>query len=244
MGSKMDSISYVLAQRQMNLFKATDRIADQTANANTIGYKSQKDVFSQLVMPLENQKELTTSHISTTVRQTEQGPIETTNNPLDVAIHGKGYFQIDTNNGPKFTRAGSFQVSAQGVLVTPEGNPVLDVGGGFIEFAESDTKVTIHADGAISNQEGEIRGQLGVFTFENEQLLIAEGNNQYRTQQPAEVGFDHRIIQGTLEGSNVNSIQSMTELMDMSNKVESVKKLRDQYNSLSLNMIRTLSDIN
>src|SRR3989344_6043902 len=200
-----NNISYVLAAREADLFRTQDRIADMTANVNTAAFKEENDVYSELPTMLQNCKNFSFSEIKTTGRDNAQGPLESTGRSLDVAISGPGYFMVETPRGIRYTRDGNLSISSGGVLTTKEGYPLLGPGGGQVEFAEDDIDVTIRENGLVSSGP-EDRGQIGVFTFANEQLMIREGSGFYRTDQTASPTEESKVVQGVLEGSNVNSV--------------------------------------
>lgn len=234
-----NNTTYVLAARQINLNKTQDRIADMVANANTTGFKSEKDVYSEIDKRMADGKRLSYAGIKTTTRDVGQGSMAATGRQLDIAINGPGYFMVSTPRGFRYTRAGNFDVNPEGVLVTKEGYPVVGPGGGQVEFAPEDINITIRENGLVSVGE-EDRGQLGVFIFADERLMVKEGNSLYNTSQQPVLTEDSKIVQGMLENSNVNSVTAMTSLVEVSRDIESVKQIQNDYNSLQSNAVRTL----
>jgi flagellar basal-body rod protein FlgG len=153
-----------------------------------------------------------------------QGSLETTNRPLDMAIEGEGFFQIQTGGGETaYTRDGSFQISDQGVLVTSEGYTLQPT----IRVPSDATGVTISRTGIVTVTRGsnvaepqEI-GRIELARFANPSGLQALGENLYQAT-PASgeptVGFPQdegmgRVVQGSLEGSNVEIVQEMVDMI-------------------------------
>ncbi len=166
--------------------------------------------------------------------------MSTTARPLDVAISGPGYFMVSTPRGFRYTRAGNFKTNSEGILVTKEEYPIMGPGGGQVEFTENDVDVTIRENGLVSSGPEE-RGQIGVFIFENENLMVREGDGLYKTEQSPIATEDSKVVQGALENSNVNSVTAMTQLIEVSRQIEITAKLQDNYSGLQTNLIRTLT---
>ncbi|WP_371363143.1 Flagellar basal-body rod protein FlgG [Sporomusa rhizae] len=196
-----------------------DTIANNLANGNTAGYKKDiavsKDFASLLIRRINDGQdapnigtlgigamidEIATIHTTGSVRPTD--------NPLDLAIEGKGFFAVETPAGIRFTRNGSFTRSAQGELVTAEGHRVLGKNGAIRLPAG---KLSVDDTGVMKVDGVEI-GQLRVDEFANERQLVKEGSSLYRAPnngQPA----TGRVVQGSLEMSNVNIVSEMVNMI-------------------------------
>lgn len=236
----MTNISYVIAQGKANLFKKQDGIADMVANANTVGYLGEKDVFGELLTTTAPTEHLSFSKISTVKRDITPSSMQATARPLDAAIVGDGYFMVETPLGNRFTKAGNFRIDPNGTLVSQEGYPVIGPGGGLTIFAEGDTNIDIKDNGTVTANNEE-RGQIGVFSFDNEQLLERVGANMYRSNEAPTPSLNFQVAGGMLQNSNVNPISSMTDLMSVARSIESMKRLEKGHHDLQKNMIRTLT---
>lgn len=140
-----------------------------------------------------------------------QGPLQNTRRSLDVALVGDGFFQVQTPDGPRFTRDGRFYRDADGNLVTVRGYPLLDVNGQPVRLLQ-EGEVVIGRDGTISIDE-QAAGQLGVFQVPLETLQRA-GDNLFvstSTDAPA-AATDVEVRQGFLEGSNVDVAATLVEM--------------------------------
>jgi flagellar basal-body rod protein FlgG len=158
----------------------------------------------------------TGAQIYDTPEDFQQGPLDVTNNPLDLAITGgaNAFFTIQTANGIRYTRDGQFSVSAQGQLVTEDGNLVLGTNNQPIQFQPLLGKPQVAANGVVS-QGGQQVGQLQLTQFGNLVNVRKEGdNNFYDTgnAQPA-AATTAGIQQGALEKSNFNVVTSMVNLI-------------------------------
>lgn len=224
----------MLAQ-QMNV----EIISNNIANLNTTAYKRRRAEFQDLLyQTIERvganstaQGNVVPSGIQVGVgvkaagvyRIASQGSLELTDNPLDIAINGRGFFRVQSPNGEElYTRAGSFQLDQDGRLVTPEGFEVLP----GINIPQEALDISINKDGEIqATLQGQVNpqvvGQLDLAIFPNEAGLEAIGSNLLRESQasgPATVavpgtdGFGS-IEQGFLERSNVDPVQEITNLI-------------------------------
>ncbi len=153
-----------------------------------------------------------------TYRNTESGGLVATGNPLDVAIQGSGYFAVQTPLGIRYTRAGDFQIDAIGTLSTPEGYPVLDTSNQKITFPDNAVTVEIGEIGNITIDGTEF-ATIGVFKFENEQLLERLNGGLFKTEITPEPADGMRVAQGALEKSNVQPIMELTHMIEVSRAV-------------------------
>jgi flagellar basal-body rod protein FlgG len=213
--------------------------SNNLANVNTTGYKKGRAVFEDLLYQNVRQVGASTSqdtqlpsglHLGTGVRvvATEklytQGNLTQTGNSLDVAINGRGFFQILTPDGTMaYTRDGSFQVSAQGELVTSSGFAVQP----GISIPDGAQSVTIGADGVVSVQlPGQSSptqvGSLQLVDFINPAGLQPRGENmllESAASGPAQAGTPGLnglgfVVQGSVENSNVNVVEELVNMIE------------------------------
>ena len=206
-----------------------DVISNNLANVNTPGFKQDKLNFR---VPVEKDGNSFTDHLqgpsspipSGARTDFSQGLLRQTNNAMDLALDGNGFFCVQAPGGTYYTRNGSFTMNANGVLATREGFPVLG-NGGEIKIDGSD----IHVDdeGNVSVDGNEL-DSLKVVEISQPGLLEKMGSTLFAigesgiTEQEAG-GFEVR--QGFVESSNVNSIKMMTEMIDVSRCYESYQKV-------------------
>ncbi len=213
----MEHTGYILLSRMAAVMRGTDVLATNIANAETPGFRAARAVFATR---LQEQRDVATptggrpvAYVQdrATWRDTTQGGLSTTGNPLDVAIQGEGYFAVETPRGERFTRAGRFTLGAEGRLQDLEGHAVLDARGTPIAFAAGDSRIAILGDGTIRSENG-VLGKLRVVRFSNDQSLRAEGDRLYASDEPPETIARPAVVQGALEGSNVRPVLEMTRL--------------------------------
>lgn len=215
----MDSPGYIILSRMNAQLRSQNLVAHNLANADTPGYRATRPVFAEHPAlqrdsrRIPGLREVDYTWDRATWRDEAAGPISRTGNPLDVAISGEGYFAVETPRGERFTRAGRFTISPEGRLVDQGGNPVLNAAGNPIAISPGDTRIEIMGDGAIRSENGEI-GRLRVVRFANNQTLRSEGDRLFDPagQQPEPIARPG-LVQGAVEGSNVQSIIELTRMM-------------------------------
>ena len=232
----------------------TDVIANNLANVNTAGYKKDVTVnkdFASLLMERINDGQVAQiggMGVGTLVDEVatihDQGMFKTTGNPLDVAIKGPGFFVVQTPNGERYTRNGSFQRSAQGELVTNDGYRVLGQGGP-IQLGDSD-KVTISSDGRIQVQQpGQVEaveiGQLQLVEFADQKQLAKEGNCLFKASANARRQPSSTMVeQSALETANTNAVSEMINLINAYRSYEINSKAVQTHDQL---MGRAVNDV-
>lgn len=227
-GSNMDNALLIGLSRQSAMMREMSTIAHNLANMNTTAFKSQSMLFDEYLMPVaaEDSPDKTLSFVQDygQFRNQADGELKTTGNPLDVAISGEGWFQIQTDKGTQYTRDGHFQVNEQGQLVNSKGQPVLTTAGAALSFANDEGQISIARDGTVSTDRGQ-RGQIALVTFDNLQDMKANGDGLFSTDQAEIKVEDPRLIQGAVEGSNVNAVLEMTNMIEVQRSYISAAKL-------------------
>jgi len=160
-----------------------------------------------------------------------QGVLQITDRPLDMALEGDGFFRIQTQDGERYTRDGSFHRDSLGRLVNRDGHFVLGDTGQPLTLPPG--PVSVSADGVVAAA-GQIVGRLGLATFADSAGLIRENGNLYRAEGPALPATNLRVQQGYLEGSNVDENTQMLEMMRVMRLYEaSQRSLQTQDQTLN-----------
>lgn len=153
----------------------------------------------------------------------DQGSIELTSEPLDVAINGAGFFRVQTPDGIRYTRDGRFQKDATGTLVTVDGYPVLGKNGAPFKLTEGD--IAIKSDGTITVAEKSV-GQIDLVGFKDPAAeLERDLPNTFKAAgnpTSTEVG---RMEQGALETTNVDTAKLMTQMISTTRAYEAAQQL-------------------
>ncbi len=221
---------YTIASGGVAAQMRLDTVAQNLSNVNTPGYKAERVAFN--VMPLQN---FPTPVFDPVLAETQplvvgadmrrdftQGPVTTTGNPLDVAITGHGFFAVATPRGERYTRQGSFIVDSEGFLATPEGFRVQG-DQGDLRMGQNGGPIEIGDDGSIRVDEVVV-GSLRVMDFGEQPQLVPEGDSLYvpvagsggTPLTPDRI----QLSQYSLERANVDVVQGMVALVDVSRSFE------------------------
>lgn len=214
----MDITAGIVASRLTAAQRALDVTADNLANANTSGYRTERVLFTdwlsrQTGTPVPGGTPIAYVQDRATWREQQQGPISHTGNPLDLALANNGYFTVNTPAGPRLTRDGHFGLQPDGTLADMNGNALLDVGGQPIQLSPADTDITIAGDGTVSSQNGQL-GRIGVVQPSDPMRLTPEGGTLYRADTSTSQVATPGIVQGAVEDSNVQPVLEVTRMMD------------------------------
>ena len=213
----MDNITSIALSRLVAQQRATDVTATNLANATTPGYHAERMLFSDWLVktPTKGGRDgvIAFTQDRATYRDTQTGPLQTTGNPLDLAISGDGYFSVQTATGVRLTRAGHFGLNAAGNIVDGQGNALLDGNGQKLLLAATDANLTVSASGAISSSNGVV-GRVGVVQPSNPQSLRAEGGLLFAVAGPTAPVAVPRLVQGAVEGSNIQPTLELTRMMN------------------------------
>jgi flagellar basal-body rod protein FlgF len=241
----MDNALYVGLSRQMVLRREMDIVANNIANADTAGFKveslMEKTEPKAPAFTLMGPKPVKFVTDDGVLRDYGQGALRQTGAPLDMAIEGPGFFRVTTPAGERYTRDGRFRTDDTGRLVTQNGAPVLDEGGGEITIDPEKGQVSISNDGVVS-QGPERIGKIGVVNFATLSVLEKTGDNLYKntSNQTPTPSADARVRQGMLEGSNVQPILEITKMIEVSRAYEQIAKMMDSQGDLSSKAVQTL----
>lgn len=197
-----------------------DIVANNLANVSTNGFKKEVAFFDIL-----NQN---SAGSGVNVRTNfEQGPLKQTSNPLDMAIRGRGFFVVEADNGEALTRDGHFSVSNDGYLVNSSNHPLMGLSGRIDvpmdEFSEGDISI---------NESGEIfvgdrfLDQIKIAQVDDPSILNKIGENLFEAPRSYSLSeaLENTVLQGQLEGSNVNPVVEMVHLIELQRQFESSQR--------------------
>ena len=251
----MDRGIYAASSSGLVGIRRLDTVAENLANVNTIGFKAQKLVTRQhefgdtLASTLKNQlgrakgdhdRAPGVAHVQT-VTDFSAGPVSFTGNSLDAALENPNdFFVVQTPGGTQYTRAGNFKLNAEGQIVTADGMPVMG-DGGPIAITGGDAKIA--ASGAVLVN-GQQAGILRRVNFKEPQSLVREAGTRFSaprgTQSQASEG---NVIPGSLEMSNVGTVQSMVEMINAHKSFETYAKSVQTISELNEVQLRTVRNL-
>ena len=212
-------------------------ISNNLSNAMTPGFKKDvsifHEVFSEALHP-----SLSTLSMDSEFSQTllQQGVIQRSGNPLDLAIEGEGFFRVKTPEGVRYTRNGNFRLTKEGVLVESNGFPVLSRNG---EINLRGNQIAVEEDGTLK-VDGAERDKLALITFADLKELKKEGKTLFKLQgeQEEKEAEGAKVLQGALESSNVNALEEMVQMIDSLRTFEACYKIvqvQDELNAKAVN---------
>jgi flagellar basal-body rod protein FlgF len=251
--------------------RKVETIANNIANANTAGFKKDRLTFKEHLTALDKglgdvdvpredwspndfykTQGSQNAHVKVDGSYTvhEQGQLNPTNNPLDFALHGKGFFEVLTPHGVRFTRKGNFAVSKEGELITDSGFKLLssigskgdensnsksnDVTARLLKLPPGST-ISVSKEGEIFSKNGVI-GKISVVEFDDLNALKKQGSSLYINNHDKNLKRENiqtSVNQGFVEGSNVNAVQEMSELIRAHRHFENIQKAISTYDSIS-----------
>jgi flagellar basal-body rod protein FlgF len=197
---------------------ALDVTANNIANATTAGFRGDRVTFREALATARS-PDIELVGTGTTRVDSQAGALSATENPLDLALDGDGYFAVQTPNGPRYTRAGNFQLDDARNLVTSDG------------FA-------VRGDGTVSADGVEL-GKLELVRFTPNQVKRQGGTLFAATGAPL-TGDPPKVRSGMLEGSNVNIVRGMVDLVKVSRTYESLMKMIQGYHDVESRAAREL----
>lgn len=233
----MGSGIYIAAAGAVAQSAALDVTANNVANAGTTGFHGTKVNF-QVALTRARSADMALVGNQTNSIDGAAGEVSSTGNQLDVALDGDGYLSVDTPQGVRYTRAGSMQLGADGRLINAEGLPMRGVNGAPLVVPPNAGPVTIATDGSISTALGPV-GQLELTRFASGTLSRDGGTLLAARGQPA-AGPPPLVKQSYLEGSNVNVVRGVVELVQVSRTYESLMTVIQGFQTVENRAARDL----
>ncbi len=244
----IDNALLVSLSRQVALRREMDVIANNVANINTSGFRSAEVLFEEHLMQgaeatANKRSDRDISYVMDrgTLHNFEAGALTPTDNPLDLAINGEGWFVVQTPQGERYTRNGGFQLTNTGHLVTSEGHRVLGDNGPMV-FDDEDRTISIAGDGTVSTEAGE-KGRLRVVRFADHGSLKAEGDTVFSVEGEAETMEQPRVVQGMIEKSNVKPLFEMSRMIEVTRAYTSMTSMIERADNLRRDAISALGRI-
>ncbi len=218
----MNKGTYIALSGAILKGKQMEVIAQNIANSSTSGFKKDRISFKDYVIPVDNNPGSrpdgrVMTELSAIVTDFSEGTIARTGNPLDVAINGKGFFALE---GDKYTRNGSFQVDSEGYLVSRDGLKVLGDGG---PISVQGSHIDISSSGEVIVDDVSA-GILQIVDFPDKGALSKLSGGLFASKKAGEE-VNPGVSQGYIEGSNVNVIREMIEMLKVHREFESYQKM-------------------
>ena len=226
--------------------QSLDLVANNLANSSTSGYKTDGEFYTLFTSQTAGDDESNASAVPMIQRQWTdfgQGLLESTNNPLDFGLSGKGFFVVQGPSGPLYTRNGNFRFSTSGSLITSEGYPLLqDNGQSF--HANTAKPLEVSREGDIT-QAGNSIGRIKLADFPHSASLTKFGANYFSNgtgQEETEV-TGSQIFQGKLEASNVSASHGAVRIVGLTRQFEMMQKAISLSNDMNKQAIEQVAKV-
>ncbi len=244
----MENSQLIGLSRQMVLRRKMDVIANNLANINTAGYKSDNLLFEEYIMPTARMNDFRSldrkiSYVidDTVTHHFAPGNIRETGNPVNMAFNDdQSWFVVQTPNGERYTRNGEFDINGEGQLVTTEGYPVLGQDGP-ITFTTEDSNINISRDGIITTERGDI-ARVRVVNFQDQEGMVKEGFSLFKHNNPQLVE-EPDIMSGMVESSNVKGVVEISRMIEVTRAYASLAKAQKSTNDLRESAIDKLGKL-
>ncbi len=234
----MDAAGYTTLNRQSGLMREMGVVANNIANASTTGFRREGVVFSEFVAAMDEDPSLSMAHATGRHVDLGQATVSQTGGQFDFAIQGDGFFLIETPEGDRLTRAGSFIPSAEGELVTADGYRLLDAGGAPVFIPPEAKAVALASDGTLSAN-GDPIAQIGLWQPADPLALTHQSGTLFAATdlEPVEGAT---ILQGMLEDSNVEPVSEIARMIEVQRAYELGQKFLDAEDQRVRGVIQTL----
>jgi flagellar basal-body rod protein FlgF len=243
----MGETTLIDLSRLMALRRKLEVVANNVANSETNGFRAQHLSFQEYLKPekgrevgVKPERPLSLVDAAFSFPTSLAGAVRPTGNPLNLAINGNAYFAIQTAQGERYTRDGSFSLDGAGRL---DGQPVLGEGGA-ITVPLQVGQISIDAKGQVSTKQGPL-GRLRLVSFSGNARLEAVGGNLFRADRAPDTtkAESSTVLQGAIEKSNVQPTAEMSRLIEITRSYEMTSKLlKDSQDVTGLNKLANVPD--
>lgn len=226
----------IAAQRRLDI------VANNVANASTPGFRQQRAEFQAFLVDTgETQKPVEKGMVALAGTRVDDsaGIISQTGNPLDVAIDGPGWFVVNattSGGGQLLTRAGNFRMATDGTLVDQLGNPIASDSGGPIRLSPEGGPPSVGSDGTVS-QDGTPLARLSIVNVATDKLQAVGDNHMRAAPADMQQATNVSVQGGALEGSNVNPVRGLVELVQLTQEFQTNQKVMAEYRRLDQKLL-------
>lgn len=235
----MDNTVYSTLTNQVGILNNIQLTTNNMANAGTVGFKQDKMLFKQFFTNDVLDK-TTFPNDASTIVLFQEGVFKSTKQPFDLAIAGRGFFALQTPEGVRYTRNGSFTINSDGTLINKDAHPVLTSEGDTIAFDITDNPPYIMENGRVMAN-GQERGNIAVVDFQDLHFVRKSGNNMFFSDMPAFPAENFRVIQGTLEQSNAVPVTEMARMLELNNQMQAANNMINNNYRLSQGVYKAMS---
>ncbi|GAA6188399.1 flagellar hook-basal body complex protein [Litorivita sp. NS0012-18] len=234
----MENATYTTLTRQSGLMREMQIVANNIANAATTGFRQEGLMFGEYVKKVDGEPSISMATGNLRMTSMMQGGLTQTGGQFDFGIEGDGFFLIETPQGERLTRNGSFSPSAEGDLVTNDGFRVLDAGGAPIFIPPDATDLSVAADGTVSSN-GKPLAQLGIVMPVEPTKMVREDGVMFAAEEGYEPAQNPTVLQGFLESSNVDPVGQIARMIEVQRAYEMGQSFLDAEDERMRNALKT-----
>ncbi|MCA8906826.1 MAG: flagellar basal-body rod protein FlgF [Rhodospirillaceae bacterium] len=243
----MENAIFVGLSRQMVLQRQMDAVANNIANMNTAGYRSQQMLFETYLADVDDPGPGQGHEMSMVIDQAmvadlRPGPLVETGNEFDLALMGDGFLRVQTPSGPRYTRSGHLSLDGQRQLVNTSGLPLLTADGGTITIPAGTERITITEDGTVSADNAQV-GRIDIVEFDEPHRLEPLGASLFVTNEAPRPAEATTVMQGAIESSNVEPIVEMTQMIAIARAYETTQQILQNEHERQQSAIRRLGQM-
>lgn len=235
----MDAAAYVTLTRQSGLMREMQVVAHNIANLSTTGFRREGVIFAEHVARLQDAPSLSMAHADARHIDLSQAGLVQTGAAFDFAIQGPGFFLIETPEGERLTRAGSFTPNAEGELVNADGHRLLDQGAAPVFVPPDAGPVALGADGTLAAG-GQPLARIGLWQPLDPNDLRHQGGTLFSAAAGVEPAEGATLLQGALEESNVNPVAEIARMVAVQRAYELGQGFLDREDARLAGVIQTL----
>ena len=235
----MDATLYTTLTRQSGLMREMSTVAQNIANISTTGFRREGVVFSEYITRMDAGPSLSMAYASARNVDLSQAGVSATGGSFDFAIQGDGFFLVQTPQGERLTRAGSFTPNETGELVTNEGFPLLDEGGAPVAVPPDAGRVMLAPDGTLSVK-GVPLARIGLWQPADPLSLTHQAGTLFSADQMVPSEGQATILQGYLEDSNVEPVTEIARMIEVQRAYEQGQSFMDAEDQRIRGVIQTL----
>ncbi len=236
----MENPGYVTLSRVSGLQREMQVVAHNIANISTAGFRREGMIFSEFVLGADRIEPSLSMALGNTRHTYQlQGALSQTGGTFDVAIEGEGFFLLETPEGERLTRAGTFAPNEAGELVNRDGHRVLDAGGAPVFVPPDARAVALARDGTFS-ADGQPFAQLGLVRPVDPVTLSRAAGTQFVVDGDLEPVANPMMLQGFIEESNVDPVTELVRMIEVQRAYERGQKLLESEDERIRNVIQTL----
>jgi len=236
----MENAGYIALTRLSGLRREMDVVAHNIANISTAGFRREAVLFSEFVVGAERHEPSLSMALGNTRHTYQmQGGLSQTGGSFDMAIEGEGFFQLETPDGIRLTRAGMFTPNQAGDLVNKDGHLVLDLGGAPIFVPPDAQTISLARDGTLS-ADGAPFAQIGIVRPVDPVTMSREAGTLFEVDGDIEPVEAPMVLQGFIEESNVDPILEMARMIEVQRAYEHGMKLVESEDERIKNVVQTL----